>query len=162
MPASRADIDSFLAHHRIAMVGVSRNPKDFSRMLFHDLCARGYDVVPVNPAAEDIESHKCFPRVQAIQPPVEAALLMTAPQQTDQVVHDCADAGVCDIWMHRGGGQGSVSPTAVEYCHEHGMRVVDGYCPFMFLPKTQFFHRIHGFVLKVMGSYPGVDGSHPA
>ena len=36
MPTTRADIDAFLGRHRIAMVGVSRDPKHFSRYLFRE------------------------------------------------------------------------------------------------------------------------------
>ena len=151
---TRANIDEFLRHHRIAMVGVSRKPNDFSRVLFRELTSRGYDVVPVNPMANEVEGKKSFVRVQAIEPPVEAALLMTAPAQTETVVQDCATAGVHEVWMHRGGGQGSVSPTAVAFCHERGIRVIDGECPFMFLGNTQFIHRLHGLALKLFGKYP--------
>ena len=154
MPTTRADIDLFLGHHRIAMVGVSRDSKHFSRYLFRELCKRGYDVVPINPSANEVEGHVCFANVQAIVPPVEGALLMTPPQQTEKVVHDCADAGVHEVWMHRGGGQGSVSRVAVAFCREHGMSVVEGECPFMFLPSPQFPHRMHGFIRKVFGTFP--------
>ena len=43
---------------------------------------------------------------------------------------------------------------AVEFCQQHGMSVVDGLCPFMFLPRTPWFHRLHGIVRKVSGNYP--------
>jgi predicted CoA-binding protein len=46
-------IEDFLAQKRIALVGLSRQPKDFSVMLFEELCRRGYDVVPVNPGAAE-------------------------------------------------------------------------------------------------------------
>jgi len=154
MPTTRAEIDDFLSNRRIAVVGVSRNSQDFSRAVFRELATRGYEVVPVNPLAETIEDSACFPRVQAIAPPVDAALLITSPAETERVVHDCAEAGIRDVWMHKGGGQGSVSKVAVAYCREKGMRVVEGYCPFMFLPNTQWFHRAHGFLLKLTHGYP--------
>ena len=154
MPTTRANIEDFLAHKRIAMVGVSRNPEDFSRVLFRELRSRGYDVVPVNPLADELEGRTCFPRMQTIEPPVEAALVMTAPRDTEQVVHDCADAGVFQVWMHSGGGRGSVSPEAVAFCRKNHMNLVEGHCPFMFLPNTQLFHRAHGWVLKLVGQYP--------
>jgi hypothetical protein len=43
----------------------------------------------------------------------------------------------------------------VAFCRKQGMHVVEGHCPFMFLPKTPFFHRVHGFILKLTGGYPG-------
>lgn len=154
MPTTRADIDDFLAQRRIAMIGVSRNPGDFSRSLFRELCAKGYDVVPVNPSAQEIEGKKSYVRVQDILPRVDGALIITPPSETRQVVHDCAQAGIRRVWMHSGGGQGSVDAQAAEFCRHNGIRLVEGYCPFMFLPQTQLFHRIHGFVLKIAGKYP--------
>ncbi|HYL11933.1 MAG TPA: CoA-binding protein [Terriglobales bacterium] len=103
MPTTIADVREFLAQRRIALVGVSRNPKDFSRMLFREMCDRGYDMVPVNPAVSEVESRRCFGRLQEIDPPAEGALVMTAPQDTERVVRDCVEAGVRRVWMHRGG-----------------------------------------------------------
>jgi len=154
MPTTRADIDNFLGHHRIAMVGVSRDPKHFSRYLLKELSTRGYEVVAVNPSASEVEGRPCFANVKAIEPPVEAALLMTPPPETINVVQDCAEAGIQEVWMHRGGGQGAVSSVAVAFCREKGMHVVEGECPLMFLPSTQFPHRLHGFIKKLVGSFP--------
>jgi predicted CoA-binding protein len=155
MPTTLDDVRDFLAQRRIALVGLSRNPKDFSHMLFREMCQRGYDMVPVNPSAGELESRRCFARVQEIDPPVEGALIMTAPRETERVVRDCAEAGVHRVWMHRGGGQGAVSEEAADFCRQNGIRLVEGYCPLMFLPTTPFFHRVHGFILKLLGGYPG-------
>jgi len=32
--------------------------------------------------------------------------------------------------------------------------VVPGFCPLMFFPDTAWFHRLHGLVMKITGSYP--------
>jgi uncharacterized protein len=155
MPTILPEIRDFLALRRIALVGTSRDPKDLSRVLFREMCARGYDMVPVNPAADgQLEDKKCFARVQDIQPPVEGALVMTSSRGTKQVVQDCAEAGIRSVWLHRGAGPGSVTPEEVEFCREHEIHVVEGLCPFMFLSHTQFVHRLHGLVLKLTGSYP--------
>lgn len=154
MPTTLTDIRDFLNLRRIAMVGVSRNPKDFSRMLFRDMSAKGYDMVAVNPVATELDGKRCFAHLQEIQPPVEGALIMTPPHQTEQLVQDCAQAGIRSVWMYRAGGQGSVTPAAVEFCRKHGIHLVEGHCPYMFLPHTPFFHRIHGFILKLTGAYP--------
>lgn len=147
-------IEEFLACKRIAIVGVSRKYGDFSLTMFQELSRRGYDVVPVNPYAPEVLGCHCFARVQDIQPPVEAALLMTSPEVTDNVVRDCANAGIKRVWMHRAGGQGAVSADALRFCREQGIRVVPGQCPLMFLPQTGAVHRLHGFIRKVTGRYP--------
>ena len=147
-------IEDFLAQKRIAMVGISREPKSLSVALFEELCRRGYDVIPVNPNTPNVLGRRCFARLQDIQPPVEAALLMTSPAITDTVVSDCAEAGIRRVWMYRATGNGAVSPKAIAFCQERGIQVVPGQCPFMFLPGAETIHRLHGFVRKITGRYP--------
>jgi uncharacterized protein len=154
MRASMETIDDFLARQRIAMVGVSRDPQHFSAYVFKELLERGYDVIPVNPHANEIYGRKCFARVQDIYPPVEAALLMTAPEATETVVRDCVEAGIEIVWMHRANGHGSVSDKAVQFCQQLGIEVIPGQCPLMFLPRTGTVHRLHGWIRKMTGRYP--------
>ena len=147
-------IREFLGQKRLAVVGVSQQPKDFSRTLFREFRQRGYDAVPVNPQAREIEGQQCFAHVQDIQPPVTAVLLMTSPAVTEAVVRDCAEAGIPRVWMFRAGGKGAVSAAAVAFCESKGISVIPGECPFMFLPEGAWFHRFHGWVRKIAGSYP--------
>jgi predicted CoA-binding protein len=142
-------IDDFLRQKRLAFVGVSRNPKDFSRRLLDELRQRGYSVMGVNPNINKVADEPFFERVQDVVPPVDGALLMTSPDVTDQVVRDCAEAGISRIWMHPGVGKGAVSQAAVDFCNERGIRVIPGYCPYMFLPKTGLVHRVHRFLKKL-------------
>ena len=151
--ASLDAIQNFLAQKRIAFVGVSRDPKDFSASLFQEFAKRGYDVVPVNPKASEVLGKQSFARVQDIKPNVDAALLMTTPEVTEAVVRDCAEAGVRHVWMYRATGSGAVSPKAVEFCQQLGISVIPGECPFMFFPHNGF-HAIHGFIRRITGSYP--------
>ena len=146
-------IEDFLAQKRIAMIGISRDPRHFSVMLFKELRKRGYDIVPVNPKVSELMGQRCFARVQEIQPPVDAALLMTNPDATEAVVSDCAAAGIRRVWMYRAGGKGAVSERAVTFCHEHGIKVVPGECPYMFLPSAGI-HWFHGFIRKITGRFP--------
>ena len=151
--ASLKDVNDFLARKQILVVGVSRNPKDFTRVLFRELRQRGYDAVPVNPAVTEMEGVRCFARVSEA-PPAEAALLLTKPQVTALIALECVNAGVQTVWMYRAAGSGAVHRAAADLCRSSGIRVIEGECPFMFLPKAGFPHTIHGFIRKVCGSYP--------
>jgi len=162
MHTSLEVVEEFLAHKRMAMAGVSRDPKNFSAHLFQELYRHGYDVVPVNPRANEIYGRKCFARMQDIQPPVEAALLMTSPETTETVVHDCAEAGINLVWMHRAGGTGAVSDKAVQFCRQVGIQVIPGECPLMFLPGAGTIHRFHGWIRKITGRYPKHAVKHAA
>src|ERR1035441_3344310 len=48
-------IQDFLGQKRLAIVGVSRQPKDFSRAVLREFREKGYDAVPVNPAAREMD-----------------------------------------------------------------------------------------------------------
>jgi len=147
-------IQDFLAQKRIAMVGISRDEQSFSVSLFKELGRLGYDIAPVNPQVKAVMGRNCFARLQDIEPPVEAALLMTSPAVTDAVVADCAEAGIKRVWMYRAGGKGAVSNKAIEFCRERGIQVVAGECPLMFLPGSGRIHGFHGLIRKLTGRYP--------
>ena len=82
-------IEAFLAQKRIAMIGISRERKSISVALFEELSRCGYDIVPVNPKLSSINGLRFFARVQDIDPPLSAALIMTSPEVTESVVADC-------------------------------------------------------------------------
>jgi predicted CoA-binding protein len=136
------------------MAGVSRNPRDFSRTLFREFLKRGYDVVPVNPQCTEIEGRVCFPSIASVSPAVEGVLLMTPPSVTETLAVDCAAAGIQRVWMYRATGAGAASPKAVAHCEANGIDVVAGECPLMFLPGAAWFHRVHGLVRRIAGTYP--------
>jgi predicted CoA-binding protein len=147
-------VQNFLVQKRIAMVGISRKRPDIGASLFEEFTKLGYEILPVNPSAPEILGHRCYARVQDIQPAPDAALLLTSPAVTNSVVRDCAEAGVRHVWMYRGGGQGAVSTEAVEFCRAQGIEVVPGQCPFMYLNPVHGVHRFHRFLFKITGQYP--------
>lgn len=157
MPVPRISlntIEDFLAQKRIALVGISHDAKSIGALLFKELSRRGYEIVPVNPNLPEVLGRKCFARVQEIQPPVDAALLLTRPEVTDVIVRDCAECGIRRVWMYRAGGQGAVSDRAIEVCRARGISVIPGECPLMFLPRVGGICGLHGFLRKVIGRYP--------
>jgi uncharacterized protein len=154
MATTLGQIDGFLALKRIAVVGVSRNPKEISNTLWQEFRQRRYDAVPVNPAASEIDGKPCYPSVGDIDPPVEGALIMTTAAVAEQVVEDCAAAGIGRVWLYGGLGGGATSAAAIAAAERHGIDAIAGHCPYMFLPGTPVFHRIHGVGKKLTGSYP--------
>ncbi|HTQ54438.1 MAG TPA: CoA-binding protein [Bryobacteraceae bacterium] len=147
-------IRGFLGLKRFAFVGLSRDATDFSRSLFREFQAKGYDPVPVNPDAPALEGQRCFARLADVEPPVEGALFMTPAAVTETLVHDCPSAGIKRVWMFRGAGQGSATPETIRFCEAQGISVVPGECPFMFLPGEPWVHRLHGAFRKLTGRFP--------
>jgi predicted CoA-binding protein len=132
---------------RIAVVGVSRDVKGFSRYVFRALLQRGLDAVPVNPALDEVAGVRAFPRVQDVEPSPDSAILVLPPDQAEDVVRDCLVARVRRIWFHRGaGGPGTATPAALALCAANRIEVVQGLCPLMALPEAAFPHRLHALV----------------
>lgn len=151
---TKKQVDDFLALKRVAVVGVSHNPKDFTYALWQELRQRRYEAVPVNPGVKELDGQICYAKVQDIRPPVEGVLIMTSNKVTDQIVHDCADAGVKRVWMYGGMAPGAKTKTAIAFCEENGIDVVAGLCPYMFLAGTPAFHAPHRVFKKLTGTYP--------
>ena len=147
-------IDEFLKLKRFAMIGVSRNPKDFSRGLFKEFVTRGYDVVPVNPFVTEVDGKRCYARITEIVPRVSAAIIMTTTAQSEFLIQECADAGITLVWLYGIAGEKSVNPNAVRNCQNLGINVIPGYCPFMVMPASSLGHRLHGSIWKLLGLYP--------
>jgi len=98
---TKAAINNFLAAKRIAVIGPSRSRIKYSRMLLRELLRHGYDVIPVNPNAVEIDGIRCFKKIGDISPAPERAVIILPEDLTEQAVLDCADAGVKDVWLHR-------------------------------------------------------------
>jgi predicted CoA-binding protein len=148
-----AVVTEFLSHDRIAVVGASSDRRKFGNTVFRTLRAKGYTVVPVNPRADAIEGVPCVPDVASIEPPVDGAVVMVGRAAAVDVVRDCVTAGVPRVWLFKGlGAEGAVSDEAVALCEEHGIPVVAGACPLMFLEPVGWFHRIHRTARHLNGS----------
>lgn len=151
---TKRTIDGFYAQKRIAVIGASRNKRKYGYVLVAELKKRGYDVVAVNPNATEIDGVPCFANITSVTPKVEAAVAVLAAPKFDQVVRDCAAAGVRTLWMHEHVMKGVRNPKAIFLCEQNGIDGIAGFCPLMFLPKTGFQHRIHGSIMKLFGAYP--------
>lgn len=144
----------FLAQPRIAVVGVSRQPKEAANFVFRKLRAAGHTVVPVNPSATELEGSPCYPNVCSIPGGVSAAVIFTPPSAAEGVVRDCAAAGVRYVWLHRSIGQGSASDAAVAAARAAHLTLIPSGCPAMFSPPVDFGHKCMKWCLRAGGRLP--------
>ena len=154
--SSIEDASAFFSVKRIAVVGVSRDERDFSRYIVQR-APRGAATrsSAVNPAlAGDRPGLAAFARVQDVVPPPEAALLLVPPGRAEEAVRDCLVARVKRVWFHRGAGAGSASDAALALCRANGVAVVvQGLCPLMALPGAALPHRLHGMLRRAFGNH---------
>ena len=147
-------VEAFLAQKRLAVIGVSRNEHDFTRLLFRTFLEHGYDAVPVNPQLQEADGKRVFAHVGEVTPAVDRALVLTPAPANKLVVQECIAAGIPNIWLYGGVMHGADTPDVVEMCDRAGMTVVAGECPFMFLPHCGLIHTLHGCIRRLTGQYP--------
>jgi predicted CoA-binding protein len=135
--------ETFLAHERVAVTGVSRTPKSHgSNNVYKRLRDRGYEVFAVNPNADMVEGDPCYQDLKSIPGGVQAVVIGTRPEIAEDTMRECAELGITQVWMHRGPGAGSVSDAATAYGRQRGITVIDGGCPCMFGPTADFGHKV--------------------
>lgn len=145
----------FLGVRRIAVTGVSREPKGHgSNVVYQRLRARGYEVIAINPNADRVEGDQCYPNLRSVPGGVDAVLIGTRPSRAEDTMRECAELGIKRVWMHRGPGTGSVSPEAATYGRDHGITVIDGGCPCMYGPTADFGHKAMRAVFSMTGKIP--------
>jgi uncharacterized protein len=147
-------IEDFYKKKRIAVIGASRNRHKYGRMLFDELRNKGYDVVPVNPNADEIGGIKSYKSIKDVKPPVEGAIAVVPPAEQEKIVQETSDSGVKSIWLHEHVMKGISNPGAIVLAGNKGLECIVGFCPMMFMPGSAFFHKIHGAVMKLFGAYP--------
>jgi predicted CoA-binding protein len=145
----------FLANKRVAVTGVSRDGKGHgSNVVYQRLRARGYDVFPVNPNADEVEGDQAYDDLRSIPGGVDAVVIGTRPEKAEETMHECAELGIKHVWMHRGPGAGSVSEAATAYGRDRGISVIDGGCPCMFGPTADRGHKLMRFLFTLNGNVP--------
>jgi predicted CoA-binding protein len=152
-----AKVHDFLGQQRIAVVGVSRNDghHPVGNLIYRRLKKSGHDVFPVNPHMQTFDGGRCYPDLQSIPDGVDGAVIVTRPETTERIVHDCGDAGVRRVWMHQSLAKGSsVSPAAVDYCRLHEISVIAGACPMMYGDGVDLGHACMRWFMKLTGGLP--------
>jgi len=145
----------FLTNKRVAVTGVSRNPRDHgSNVVYRRLRERGHEVFAVNPNADEVEGDACYQDLKSIPGGVDAVVIATRPETAEATMRECAELGITHVWMHRAFGTGSVSKAAADYGRRHAIKVIDGGCPLMFAPTADTAHRAIRFVCSLAGNVP--------
>jgi predicted CoA-binding protein len=135
------DVARFLSGKRFAVAGVSRSPDQPANAVLRKLRASGYEAVPINPNATELEGGPCYPDLASVPGNLDGVIIVTHPAASEQIVRDAAARGIRQIWFHRSFGDGSVSDAAVRACAELGITPIVGGCPLMYCEPIDFGHR---------------------
>ena len=154
-------VRSFLAGHRIAVVGASTSSNSFGRAVCRALTDHGYDAVPVHPEVTSLDGRPCYPHLADIPEPVDGVIIMVPATAATAVVDEAAVAGIQQVWLFKGiGGPGAVSPDSLAACERHQIEPIAGACPLMFLEPVRGVHRVHRAIRRAKRDVERVGRGH--
>jgi uncharacterized protein len=144
------EIQQFLEPKKMAMAGVSRNPKKFGGAIFTELKNKGFDLYPINPNVEEIHGVKCYKSVSELPGDVKHLFIVTPKKETAGIVAEAAAKGIERIWIQ----QSSDTPEAIEIAKAENIPVIYQKCMMMFADPVKSIHGFHRSIVKFFGGYP--------
>jgi acetyltransferase len=89
-------LDRIFKPQRIALVGVTENPKSVSGTVLRNLVGSGFRgvVYPVNPACEAVAGVSCYPSVRELPRTPDLAVVCSPAEEVPAVVRACGEAGI--------------------------------------------------------------------
>ena len=95
--------DLFERLHRIAVVGLSRDPAKAARRVPSYLAAKGYEIIPVNPHADRMLGREAVASLSEIDEYLDMVLVFRPSAEAGAIVEEAAArAGRPAIWLQEG------------------------------------------------------------
>lgn len=146
-------VRSFLAGHRLAVVGASDSKGSFGRTIAQAFADHGYEVLPVHPTLRTLDGRACYQRLRDVPGSIDGVVVMVGAEAAAAIVEEAAAAGIGKVWLFKGlGGPGAVSEEALAVAAARDLEVVAGACPLMFLEPTAAIHRVHRSARRLHGA----------
>lgn len=144
----RETIELFLHDKKIAIAGVSHNPKKFGYILFKTAREKGYSVVPINPKGGVIDGIQCIESVVELHSDVHNLLIATHKRDTRKVMEDAINKGIRNIWIQNG----CETEEAIGIARENNINLVSNIC-FMMYAWPKGIHKFHQALSRLVGKY---------
>jgi predicted CoA-binding protein len=128
------DVEAILTGLRTwAVVGCSPDPGRDSHRIAALLQRRGYRVIPVNPAVEEVLGERCYATLADVPEPVEVVDVFRRSDAAGAHVDEAIAIGARAVWMQLG----VIDHAAAERARAAGLRVVMNRCPAIELPRLE-------------------------
>ncbi len=86
----------------VAVIGASRNRRKFGNKAVRAFRQGGYDVIPINPRAAEIEGLPSFASVLDVPGPIDLATVYVQPGIGPHIMDELAEKGVSHVWLNPG------------------------------------------------------------
>ena len=111
-------------YRTVAVVGASPEPGRDSHRVASYLGEHGYNVIPVNPQADQILGKTCYPDLISIPERVEVVDIFRRSEEVVPIVDEAIKIGAKAVWMQ----EGVVNEEAASKARDAGLLVVMDKC----------------------------------
>lgn len=111
-------------YKNIAMVGLSNNPYRPSHFAAIYMLAEGYNIIPVNPACQEILGRKCYASLADIPEQVDIVDVFRKPSDVPPIADEAIAIGAKVLWLQLG----VINDEAASKAHAAGLEVVMDRC----------------------------------
>jgi acetyltransferase len=89
-------LNSIFKPKRIALIGVSNDPKSVGGITLRNLVSGGYNgvVYPVNPMREAVLGIPCYPDIESLPKTPDLAVIMTPAKTVPGLIRNCGETGI--------------------------------------------------------------------
>ena len=108
----------------IAVIGLSPNPSRPSFRVAQGLQSRGYRIVPVRPATDEVLGEKAYPDLESLPELPDIVDVFRAPEHVPEIVDSCIKLGIKRIWLQ----DGVIHEEAAQRARDAGIVVVMDRC----------------------------------
>ncbi len=121
---SDEEIREILSLKKVAVVGMSKDPNKAAHQVPKYLMEHGYDIIPVNPTADQILGKRCYKSLDEIDEEIDIVDIFRPSDQVLPIVEQAIKKKPKVIWMQLG----IRNEEAARKAREHGIKVVQDRC----------------------------------
>jgi len=129
-------LDRFFTPQAIAVFGASKRSNAVGTRVYNNLLESGFagPIYPINPKYKTLDDHDCYPDIQAIQKPIDLAVIATPAPTVPEILHTCGEHGVRAVIVisagfSEGDGKGlAYERAALDVARQYQMRILGPNC----------------------------------
>jgi predicted CoA-binding protein len=140
--ATKASIDEFLSHKKLALMRLSSSAKVMGGRLDDELGPKGYEISVVYLTAGDPG-----PRLDGVKDKVDGLIIATPKSECLLAAKEAVAARMPRVWIQRG----CESPEGLALLEENGIPVVCDECVMMYAEPVKSIHAFHRWLRGKFG-----------
>ena len=118
------NIETMLKSKTWAVVGATDNKEKFGYKIFKVMLEAGLEVYPINTGVSEVLGQKCYAALKDLPVKPDAVDVVVPPRVGEQIMHECAELGIQNVWLQPSAGAQQV----IQVAQSLGLTVVHDAC----------------------------------